>query len=140
MSKKLDLALDNYTKVFKKMKEFQEDNKKVFQASQALSETLTDFGEQLKTIAREDGATENKFFKVKVSIPYKKWYDPEIVLNMATPKERKAIEDTALKAEIDNEKFELLIKDGLVRTEIKQEAFREKAQTARVTIEEIKEK
>lgn len=136
MSKKLEQSLETYTKVFNKLQKFKEEHSEIFKAFASLEEVLTVAETDLKEIAREiKEPIENKFIRVKISQPYKKWFDVDVVLKLATPKELKIIEAEAMIAEIDKAKFELLVKDGKVRNELLQKAFREEEQQARITIE-----
>lgn len=134
-------ALDNYTKVLKKVKKFEEENRQFIDSYNLLKEALLAEELQLKEVVRETKQPiENKLVRVKVAIPYKKWYDGSIVVQLADKKEQKILEEQkVLFLEVDKKKFEGLVSDGKIRTEIMQAAFKEQQDTPRITVERIKD-
>lgn len=134
-------ALENYTTASKAIVDFKEKNQKLFEKFDALLVDAQEAEDKLKTYIKEEvkGNIANDFIKVTYSPTYKKYYDASVVLEIATPKVKKAlIENGALTQTIDNAKFDELVEKGQVPVEIKQEAFREVEQSPRVSIKEVK--
>lgn len=133
--------LENYTAASKAVADFKEKHAKIFDQFDALLIEQSDAEVALKEHVRENvkGNIANEYIKVTYSPAFKKSYDPDVVLDLATPRMKKAIMAAgALTQSIDSKKFEELVEMGEVSVEIKQEAFREVEQTPRITIKEAK--
>ena len=107
-----------------------------------LEEKLEKLQTQIKDIARsvsdeEIGKAQGGGFCVKVSRPFKKYYDLALLHAAASDQEWNIIQDNALNTEVDTEKFEALVNQGAVSRDVKHKAFREEALTARVSITKI---
>ena len=140
MSKKLDYALEIYTKARQLVLKLENENLDVFVKHNTLEKRLEEAEIELKKVAAEEGDIENKFIKVSVARPFKKWYDYNVVVKMATPEELDPISKILPEVRIDKKEFDILIKENKVRSEIAVKAFREEAQTPRVTIKDKDEK
>lgn len=110
-----------------------------------MEDRLDEITSKIKDVARsvEDEAIASAGygkFRLSVSRPFKSFYDLKAIEKFASKKELGIIEETAIKKEVDKEKFEELVKSGFISRELKQKAFREEAQTPRVSIVEEKEK
>lgn len=142
MSKKIK-QLEAYTAAAQAVEDFKERNAKVFAEYSAL---LLDMGEKeaaLKTYVKEEvkGNIQNEFIKVTYSPAFSKFYDPKVVLKMATPKLRKAMTEAGalvIEEKVVTDKFVEMVEKGDVPVEIRQKAFREKELAPRVSIKENK--
>lgn len=132
--------LEAYTEAGKALTKFREKNAGVFAKFDALTLALGEASEALKTAVREKYKDNiaNDDIKVTYAPTFKRHYDAGVVLKMATPKQRKALEEgDAIITEIDTANFEELVEKGEVPVEVKQKAFREVEQTPRVIIKEV---
>lgn len=135
MSKLLDKKLDEFTDVCEKISKFENKNENIFKQYKTLLELRTELESQLKEIARDEGSTENDKVKVKVIEVYKKWYDFKIVQKLAAPKEMEELfKNDAIITEVDKDIFNKLVKEGKVRADIQQKAFKEEKMTSKVNV------
>ena len=133
--------LEKYTAASLEIANFKAKNAKLFAQFDALLVEAQEAEVALKEYIRTDvkGNISNEFVKVTYSPTFKKYYDSSIVLDLAKPKVRAALEAAgAIVRQIDSAKFEELVERGEVPVEIKQEAFREVEQTPRISIKEVK--
>lgn len=138
MAKKIK-ELEQYTEATQAVIKFREKHSAVFERFDALVLMQGEAETELKTAVREKykDNVANDEIRVTYAPTFKRYYDAETVLKMATPKQRKALEDAeAIITEIDTPKLEELVEKGEVDIKIKQKAFREVEQTPRVIIKE----
>lgn len=130
-------ALDQLTKVNKKMRKFAQANQPVLEKWEQLQNERNEAESAVKAEARKLQMNyHNKEFKVTYSPAFRKWYDVTVALKKATPKVRDFINAHCIKQEINKEAFEDAVEQGEIPVEIKQEAYREAPTTARILIKE----
>lgn len=135
--------LELYTKASVAIVEFKKKNAKVFEQYDSLLVEASKSESALKQYVRDEvkGNISNEFVKVTYAPAFSKYYDPQIVLEMATPKLRKELMAggaIVIEQKVDTEKFTKLVESGIVPVEIKQKAFKEKELSPRVIIKENK--
>ena len=135
--------LEKYTQASVAIVQFKKKNEKVFAEYNRLLLKASEAESELKKFVKEEikGNISNDFVKVTYSPAFSKFYDPVIVLDMASPKLKKQlIAEGAIVIEqkVDNEKFTKLVESGMVPVEIKQKAYKETELAPRVSIKENK--
>lgn len=135
--------LEKYTQASVTIVQFKKKNEKVFAEYNRLLLKASEAESELKKFVKEEikGNISNDFVKVTYSPAFSKFYDPVIVLDMASPKLKKQlIAEGAIVIEqkVDNEKFTKLVESGMVPVEIKQKAYKETELAPRVSIKENK--
>lgn len=135
----LQKALDHYTGVCQQIGLHKDEHEHVFVELQKLEDEKKVAEDALKAVVREKNETiENKYFRVKPSQSFKKWFDFATVKSLVNEAEWSAIEEHALKSvDLDSKKMTELVMEGKIRPEIVQESYREKQMTTRVTIAPI---
>jgi hypothetical protein len=135
--------LEAYTEASLAVASFKNKHAKVFAEYNALILKASEAESALKVFVKEEikGNVSNEFVKVTYSPAYSKYFDPAVVLEMATPKLRKELMAEGaivIEQKVDTEKFTKMVESGAVPVEIKQAAFREKELAPRVSIKENK--
>jgi len=135
--------LEKYTAASLAVANFKAKHAKIFAEFDALLLHAGEAEAELKDYVKSDikGNIANEFVRVTYSPSFKKGYDAKIVLKLATPKERKALEAAGalvVKEEIVPDTFEELVEKGEVSVAIKQKSFVETELAPRVSIKEIK--
>lgn len=134
--------LEAYTSASLAIAAFKKKNAKVFGKYEELLLEASNAESELKKYAKEEKSNfSNDIVNVTYSPAFKKYYDTETVLQMATTKMKKAlIAEGAIVIEqkIDTKKFVEMVEEGIVPREIQQEAFRETELAPRVIIKEKK--
>ena len=134
--------LEAYTKASLAIADLKKKNAKVFMKYEELLLEASKAESELKKYVREEKANfSNDMVKVTYSPAFKKYYDIETVLQMATTKMKKAlIAEGAIVIEqkVESKKFVEMVEDGTIPREIQQEAFRETELAPRVIIKENK--
>lgn len=135
--------LEKYTAASMAVADFKAKHAKLFSELDALlleaGEAEAALKEYVKTEVK--GNIANEHIRVTYSPSFKKGYDAKVVLKLASPKERKAMEAAGaliVREEVDSTRFEELVEKGQVSVEIKQEAFVETELAPRVSIKEVK--
>src|SRR6185436_2764159 len=131
--------LEAYTAASKAVAEFKAAKAKVFDEYDSLLIAAQRAETELKQYVRDEAKDNiaNDFVKVTYSPAFSRFYDPAVVIEMATPKVKKALVDSATLTtvqKIDSDKFNELVEKGEVPVEIKQAAFRETELAPRVSI------
>lgn len=130
----LKTLIKNYSALFL---EIQQDKERV-----GISEKeskLSELQNQIKDVARaaEDKEIElsaNSHFAVRVDRPFRRWYDLEAIEKFGSKSEIQLVKKEALRVEVDNSKFEELVKANFVSREVRQKSFREEPLSPRVSI------
>ncbi|KKL09191.1 hypothetical protein LCGC14_2568310, partial [marine sediment metagenome] len=104
-----------------------------------LENKLGELSAKIKDVARASEPSaihqaESDGFRVTVARTFRKWFDMKAIKKFASKAEFQIINDEALKTELDREKFEELVKSGLISRELRQKSFREEEMTPRVSI------
>ena len=134
-------TLEAYTKAAQAVKAFKENNAKVFDTYNELMLAVSEAEQELKTDVRDNVKDNiaNEFVRVTYSPSFRQRYNPDTVLSMAKPKEKKALQEAgAIKTEIDKAKFEGLVELGQVSKDIQNAAYEESPLTPRIIIKENK--
>lgn len=133
-----ETPLDSYTKVGLALHEFRKKHRSVLEELDALINEQSAAGIALKNFAREEGKNlSNDHVRVTFSPSFRKWYDPDVLL---ASKVKKAVVKQCLVQQVDKARFEELVEAGEIPVEVKQDAYREEEQTAKVFIKENYEK
>ncbi len=134
--------LEAYTNASLAIAEFKKKNARIFGKYEELLLEASKAESDLKKYVKEEKTNfSNDRVKVTYSPAFKKYYDIETVLQMATPKMKKAlIAEGAIVIEqkVESKKFVEMVEDGTIPREIQQEAFRETELAPRVIIKENK--
>ena len=135
--------LEKYTQASVTIVQFKKKNEKVFAEYNRLLLKASEAESELKKFVKEEikGNISNDFVKVTYSPAFSKFYDPVIVLDMASPKLKKQLlaeGAIVIEQKVDNEKFTKLVESGVVPVEIKQKAYKETELAPRVSIKENK--
>src|SRR3990167_262972 len=104
-----------------------------------LEQGLEELATKIKDVARASDpeallAAEADGSRVSVARSFRKWFDMKAIKKFASKAELQIITNEALEVEVNKEKFEELVKGGLVSRELRQKAFREEEMTPRVSI------
>lgn len=73
-------------------------------------------------------------FRISIARSFRKWFDMQAIKKFASKAELQIITNEALEVEVNKEKFEELVKGGLVSRELRQKSFREEEMTPRVSL------
>lgn len=135
--------LEKYTDAARAVVAFRAKHSKVFAEFDSLLLAQQEAEAMLKSYVKEEwkGNLSNEFVKVTYAQAFSKFYDPAVVLKMATPKLRKEMMSSGaliIEEKVDSEKFNKLVDEGVVPVAIKQAAFQEKELSPRVSIKENK--
>jgi len=128
-------AFKRYSQNLTKLHALELDEKIVeyFKIKDKLDEDAT----VIKEAAKESlEPMENKQIKVTIARAWKKWYDVGTLKKKASTKEWDEIEANCLVQDVDKVKFEELVEENKISTELKQASFKEEEMTPRVSIKE----
>lgn len=134
-------TLETYTVALGEVSDFREKNEKVFGELDSLKIAVQEAEEELKKDVKENHKMNiaNEFIKVTYSPAFHKGYRYDVIIEQATPKIKKALEEgKVITHNVDTKGFEDLVEKGIVPVELKQAAFEEKELAPRVTIKEVK--
>ena len=147
MSKKVDEALETYTKAIKKLKNFEKEHEEIFKTQKVLAETISASEKVLKDAVKEYGQdVENKIVRVKYVAKFKKWYEFDILKKVLPAKQVKLLFESEAAVivpehvETDLKKIESLIKENQLDGKEVMKAFKEEPMSPAVMIDLVKEK
>ena len=126
-------ALRDFTEAAAALEAFRDFNRQVLLDMEIMQHGVAIAEAKVKELARQYGPCANDQFAVNVSHPMRRWYDCELIVEMA-PFLREIPGVVVTTTTIDRAKVEALVKGGMVPAAVVGQTLREEALTPAVTI------